>query len=520
MSKKVIVIGGGLGGLSGAIRLAVMGFRVTLFEKNAELGGKMGEFLENGYRFDTGPSLLTMPSIAEDLFAFAGTTMDAHLQLEVPEPLTRYHYPDGTILNAGPDDNRMMEELRRLAPDDVGGYKDFLEYSKKIYQITSDLFLNRPVHELTGLLTFHTIKSLFKLPAIDPFRTMHSSTSRFFDDPRLIQLFDRYATYTGSNPFQAPATLNIIPWVEFGIGGFYIRDGMYRLVESLRELALGLGVEIHTESPVEEIFHSQNRVNGVRVNGSDVPADYVLCNADVVTAANRLIRGYPRWTKRLNNLEPSLSGMVFFWGVRNSHPELAHHNIFFSEDYREEFRQIFREKRTPANPTVYAAITSKTDPEHAPDGGENWFVLLNMPYLASGQHWPQEVSAMRLAVLRKLRKHGIDLTGRIESETVTTPPEFAKRYAANRGSIYGLSSNGVMSAFNRQPNRSRVIDGLYFAGGSAHPGGGIPLVLLSGKHAANLIADHAGVDMTVGPKSVIAQSNAVMKKKMENVTEE
>lgn len=492
MSDAVVIIGGGLGGLSAAIRLSAAGLRVKLFEKNSTPGGKMGELRREGYRFDTGPSLLTMPAVLDDLFSSAGENLTDHLSLEIPEPLTRYHFDDGSVLNASADEGRMQAEIARLMPGEIENYRRFLEYSKRIYEITSDIFLHRPVHELSSMLSYDLLKSLVKLPAIDPLRSMHDAIAGFFEDPRLIQLFDRYATYTGSDPYQAPATLNIIPYVEFGLGGFYISGGMYRLVEVLHELALANGAEIYTNRPVESILHNRSEVTGVRVNGEDITADTLLCNADAVFAANQLISGLPGWTERMNEKEPSLSGMVFLWGVNDTHPELAHHNIFFSGDYAEESRRIFREHSVPEDPTVYAAITSKSDPDHAPPGKENWFVLLNMPYLSPGQDWDHAVSAMRGAVLKKLGKHGVHLAGKIESETIMTPEDFAGRYGANRGGIYGIASNGPMAAFNRSPNRSRVLDGLYFAGGTAHPGGGIPLVLLSGMMAADLIAKRAG----------------------------
>jgi phytoene desaturase len=264
---------------------------------------------------------------------------------------------------------------------------------------------------------------------------------------------------------------------------------MYRLVAVLEKLARDVGAEIHTSTKVERILHNGNAVNGVQVNGESLSADYVLCGADAVVAHKDLVEGFPRRRKKMNRLEPSLSGMVFLWGVRKRNPQLATHNILFSRDYRREFENLFARLRPPDDPTVYIAISSRHDPSHAPADGENWFVLLNMPYLREGQDWQEETERMREAVFRRLKGVGIDIARAIEAEKVYTPEDFGTLYASNRGSIYGVSSNSMMSAFRRPPNRSRDLRGLYFAGGATHPGGGIPLVVLSGKIAAELIAE-------------------------------
>lgn len=485
MAKHVAVIGGGLGALSGAIRLATSGFRVQLFEQNARLGGKIGEVSLGPYRFDTGPSLLTMPFVVDDLFRAAGSEASSRIEYVPVDPVCRYFFSDGSRIDAHDDRKRMIEAIDRLSPSDASAYTDFLEYAARIYRRTADVFLFTPIHETRKLLRWRYLPTLLKLYQIDPFRTVHQSVSRFFSDPRLVQLFDRYATYNGSDPFQAPATLNIIPYVEYELGGYYIRGGMYRLVDALEDLASSVGVEIHTSAKVERVLMDRRRVNGVSVDGERIDADYVLCGADVVVAHEELIPGAPS----LEDLEPSLSGMVFLWGVNKHFPELPHHTILFSADYRKEFDQIFQERRAPDDPTVYIAITSRADPDHAPSHGENWFVLLNMPYLEDGQRWAEEKERMRATVMAKLASTGVDAATHIDAEQVYTPEDFRQLYASNRGSIYGISSNSRDTAFKRPPNRSRFAQGLYFAGGSTHPGGGIPLVMLSGKIAADLIVE-------------------------------
>ena len=503
--KRVAVIGGGLGALSGAICLAQLGFSVQLFEKNPKIGGKVNEVILGDYRFDTGASLLTMPSVIDDLFDFAGFNRSDYLDFMPIDPICRYFFIDGSVMDASADKAKMKAAIGQLSPADAEAYERFLKYAKRIHTLTAEIFMFTPIHEFKKLMRFRYLRTLFRLHQIDPFRTVHQSVSRFFSDPRIIQLFDRYATYNGSDPFQAPATLNIIPYVEYGLGGYYIKGGIYRLVNALEAIARERGVQIHTSVKVEKICQDGKRASGVRVNGQQVPADYVLCGADAIIAHDELIDGPPNQREKLSRLEPSLSGMVFLWGVRSNSVQLAHHNIIFSGDYDAEFRQIFKDRQVPEEPTIYIAITSKVDAAHAPVGGENWFVLLNMPYLVPGQMWEKEKARMRSFVLGRLREIGLDIKDRIEVEQIYTPQDFSELYASNQGSIYGISSNTKTTAFKRLPNRSRILNNLYFAGGSVHPGGGIPLVILSGKMAAALIAADQGlkVENIVGPRERI-----------------
>ena len=491
--KRVAVIGGGLGALSGAIRLARLGFSVQLFEKNPKIGGKVNEVVLGNYRFDTGASLLTMPFVIDELFTFAGFARSDYLDFVPIDPICRYFFSDGSAMDASADKAKMRDAIAQLSPDDVEAYERFLKYGEQIHNLTSEIFMFTPIHEFNKLMKPRHFRTLFRLHQIDPFRTVHQSVSRFFSDPRLIQLFDRYATYNGSDPFQAPATLNIIPYIEYGLGGYYITGGIYRLIDALEAVARELGVRIHTSAKAEKICHDGKQISGLQVSGEKIEADYVLCGADAIVAHDELIDRHQHRREKLNRLEPSLSGMVFLWGVRGEHPKLAHHNIIFSSDYNAEFKQIFKFQQVPDDPTVYIAITSKADAGHAPGDGENWFVLLNMPSLAPEQVWEEEKVRMRAVVLDKLKRIGLDIVDRIDVEQIYTPEDFSELYASNQGSIYGISSNSRTTAFKRLPNRSRILDGLYFAGGSVHPGGGIPLVMLSGKMAATLIAEDYGL---------------------------
>ncbi|MDZ7725542.1 MAG: phytoene desaturase family protein [candidate division KSB1 bacterium] len=485
---KVVVIGGGLGGLAAALRLAASGYSVQLFEKTESLGGKMNRLRANGYTFDTGPSLITMPFVIKDLFRYCRADAADFIEFEPIDPLCRYFFSDGAVLDAFTQPAAMHRSMAPLCERDADQFESFLEYSKQLYDLTADIFLFTPIHEPSETLKLKNLPMLFKLGKLDAFHTVHERVSSFFKDSRIIQLFDRYCTYNGSDPYQAPATLNIIPYVEYGLGGYYIKGGLYKLIEALETLADSLGVDIVKNAPVEQILH-QKHVQGIKVNGETINADHIICNADVVTAHQTLLDSEIKYTKKLESFEPSTSGLVFFWGVRGQHQELGHHNIFFSKNYQQEF-QTLSAGHAPDDPTIYVAMTSKRNKSHAPDGYENWFVLLNMPFLA-GQDWPEQINRMRRVTLQKLAKHGFDIKHQIKFEQMFTPLDFYSRYGSNKGSIYGISSNDRNMAFKRPPNKSRQVKGLYFAGASTHPGGGVPLALLSGKHAADLLIRHS-----------------------------
>ncbi|MBN2709457.1 MAG: phytoene desaturase [Calditrichaceae bacterium] len=491
MHNRVNIIGAGLGGLSAGIRLAKMGFDVSIYEKNEKTGGKMNELVYDSWRFDTGPSLLTMPFIVDDLFEFAGRKREDYLKFEKVDPVCRYFFAEGSRLDVHEETDRMVEELNRFNSLELSNYFHFLAYSKKLYDNAGTIFLRTPIHEWSQWIGSLTLSDIAKLTGIDALHTMHKSISRFFKDKRLIQLFDRYATYSGSNPYTSPATLNMIPYVETGLGAYYISGGMYRLTEALEKIALEFDVKIHTNTEVAKIIHKDKKVRAIVVNNELIETDYAVCNADVVTAYNDLIDSADALRRKYNKLEPSLSGLVFFWGVNKKHSELKHHNIFFSADYKKEFNELFMDKKPASDPTVYIAITSKTDGSHAPEYGENWFVLINMPYLKGHEKWTEIIDQTRESIFKRLKTSGIDIRRNIEFEKVHTPLTFSELYASNRGSIYGISSNSRFTTFLRPANRSRDIKGLYFAGGSAHPGGGIPLVIQSGRFAAELInRDH------------------------------
>ena len=487
-SGRIAVIGAGLGGLSAAVRLASRGFHVEVFEKNPGPGGKANTMECGGYRFDTGPSLLTLPSVLEQLFEEAGEKSEDHLDPVKLEVICRYFYPDGSVINAYSDTRKFAEEIGRKTSDTPESVKRYLEYCAEIYGITYQTFLYHCLCEPSRIFSPDTWKAVIKLGSIDFNRTMDQANRSFFDDPRTVQLFNRYATYNGSNPYVTPATFNLIQHVEYNIGGYAVKGGIHEIPKTIYRLALSKGVVFHFETCVEKINHSHGKVEGIRVNGEDIPFDVVVSNSDVSrTYRNLLDDTNSRPARRYDKLEPSSSAIVFYWGIKKEFPQLDVNNIFFSPDYPAEFRDLFERGVVPSDPTVYVNITSKVDGSDAPDGCENWFVLVNAPY-DKGQDWDKFRREAREAAIRRISEAlGEDIEKLIECEDHLDPPLIGKRYLTLHGSIYGISSNSKTAAFMRQQNRSLRYKGLYFAGGSAHPGGGMPLVILSGKIASDLI---------------------------------
>ncbi len=492
-ARQVIVIGGGIGGLSAAIRLANAGMQVTVLEKNAQVGGKMGQVEAAGFRWDTGPSVITMRHVFEELFESAGRRLDDYLTFIPVHPLTRYFYPDGTVFDAVGDLSEMARRIEAIEPHDVEGYLRYLAYAARIHRITGPVFI---YDEPPRPQSFAKVPPL-DWPKADPFRTMHSAIKSHVRSPKLRQLLGRFATYVGGSPYEAPATLNVIAHVELTGGVWYPQGGIYRIAEALAALAAELGVTIRTEAGVRSIDTDTNsRVNGVTLaDGSTLAADAVVSNLDVTTTYQHLLpitTATHKRRQRLEAYEPSCSGFVLLLGVEGTYAQLAHHNIFFSADYAAEFRAIFKEQVPAHEPTIYVSITSKSDAEHAPDGHENWFVLVNAPPTSPNVDWSDTAPRYRDLVLDRLAAFDVDLRDKIRVEHVLTPVDLGTLTGAHRGALYGPSANSRWTAFRRPHNRCPDVHGLYFAGGTTHPGGGVPMVTLSGKVAAQMVIQDLG----------------------------
>jgi phytoene desaturase len=488
-TKKAIVIGAGVAGLAAAIRLQVMGYGVTVFEKNDYPGGKLSHFELGGYQFDAGPSLFTRPQLIEELFEFAGEPISEYFDYERVPIACNYFYEDGTIISAYADHEKFAAELLAKTNEPAENLHRYLNKSANAYNHIAGIFLQYSLHKIQTIFKAPIFKAIQTVKWPYLFNSLDSYNKRSFKSPKLVQLFNRYATYNGSNPYKAPAMLSLIPHLEHNEGTFYPKGGMISITNALYQLALKKGVVFEFGKGVDKIIRSQGEVKGVVVNHENQFADVVVSNMDVYFTYQQLLGDTAKSAKVLKQ-ERSSSAFIFYWGINKSFSQLDLHNIFFSNDYEKEFDSLFKTKQPFADPTVYINITSKREPSiQAPMGKENWFVMVNAP-ANTGQDWETIKDFYKQAVLKKLGKLlGEDIEQLIEVEEVLSPVSIESKTASYMGSLYGTSSNSKTAAFMRHPNFSNTTKGLYFVGGSVHPGGGIPLCLSSAAIAANLVGE-------------------------------
>lgn len=482
---KTGIIGAGIAGLAAAARLAARGHEVEVFEANSYPGGKLSAFDLRGYRFDAGPSLFTMPHYVEEVFAAAGDPVEAHFSYEKLPVVCNYFWEDGTRLSAFAEREAFLKEIETKIGVDPGPVARLLADSEKKYRVAGKIFLENSLHRAKTWLSRDVVKAMARIPQMDLFTTMDAVNTRFLEHPKLVQLFNRFATYNGSNPYKTPGLLTIIPHFEHHIGAFYPKGGMHAITQSIYHLASRKGAVFHFDTPVEKILHAQGRAKGLIARGSEKRFDCVVSNMDAYFTYRKLLPDI-RHPERTLRQEKSTSALIFYWGIRKEFPELDLHNIFFSNNYRREFEHLSK-GMLDDDPTVYVNITSKYTPSDAPPGSENWFTMVNAPYL-HGQDWETIIERTRRNVIAKIsRILGTDLSSYIECEEILEPRTIESRTSSHLGALYGTASNKRLSAFLRHPNFSNMIKGLYFCGGSVHPGGGIPLCLLSARIADTMI---------------------------------
>jgi phytoene desaturase len=489
---SVVVIGAGVGGLAAAARLAAQGHRVELHERADTHGGKLGEYRRDGFTFDTGPSLLTLPQVFTDLFAATGGP--APLDFEPVDPVCGYRFADGTRLEMPHDPAAVPAALdAALGPGRGAAWQALYDRSARLWDLVGEPVLHRPLRA-RDLARFST--RLRDLQVIAPWRTLRGLGEALLPDPRLRAWFDRYATYSGSDPRRAPAALLTVPWVEQAFGSWYVRGGLRRLPEAVADRAVERGAVVRTGAAVTEVLVSGGRAAGVRLaDGERLPADVVVCNADAAALYGRLLpRRAPvrRARSALRRVEPSFSGFVLLLALDGRTPGLAHHTVLFPERYDAEFDALFGRggpKRPVQDPTVY--VSAPDDPATRPDAtSESWFVLVNAPRHepGSGVDWdaPGVADGYADRVLAVLAERGLDVRHRVRWRVARTPADLERETGSPGGSIYGTSSNGARAAFLR-PANAAPLPGLYLVGGSAHPGGGLPLVMLSAEIVAGLV---------------------------------
>ncbi len=485
--KSAIIIGTGIAGLATAVRLAVKGYDIQVFEANSYPGGKLSEFSVGDFRFDAGPSLFTMPQYVDELFELAGKKPGDFFSYQKLETVCKYFWEDGTVVEGYGNLDKFANEVEKNLGVKKNKTLQFFKKAKAKYELTGTTFLEHSLHRSKTWLTKKVLKSLLLLPTLDLFSSMHQVHNKSVEHPKMVQLLDRFATYNGSSPYQAPGLLSMIPHFEHGIGAYYPNGGMISITNSIFNLAKSLGVRFQFNALVDEILMEGKKAKGVLVDGKRFYADKIVSNMDVFYTYKKLLPNL-RPPKRQLNQERSTSALIFYWGINRKFANLKLHNILFSENYNAEFDALGKGE-VCSDPTIYINISSKHSKQDAPPGSENWFVMINVPY-SSNQDWESLTQRIKQNAIEKINRIlEVNLEDHIVTEAILDPITIESKTSSYRGALYGTSSNSKFSAFLRHANFNRSIQNLYFCGGSVHPGGGIPLCLLSAKIVDDLISE-------------------------------
>ncbi len=491
-SSSVLVVGAGVGGLTAAIELSNHGFDVVVLEKAPRVGGKMRQVHVGNFVLDAGPTVLTMRKTFDEVFAAAGDSLDRHITLDPVDVLARHYWTDGSRLDLYSDMERSADAIGQFAGlKEANGYRRFCDYSRTIYETVKGPFMDAERPTLVSVVKAFGTIGIGSLLKMDGYRTLWTALSDFFRDPRLLQLFGRYATYSGSSPFSAPATLNVIAHVERE-GVWLVRGGMYKLAEALVSLCEKVGVKIRTGVSVHEVLIENGRATGVRLDtGETLRAGAVVLNADTAALASGLF-GKPAKKAIDAPGQRSLSAMTWAMAAKTEGVPLIRHNVFFSTDYAREFHQLFDQHTVPDEPTVYICAQDRNDlgentSQTAQPGSEvdqeRLFCLINAPATGDSKTFTAtEIKRCETRMKEVLSRAGLRIAERSDS-VVTTPKDFEKMFPATGGALYGAASHGVLAPFSRPSGRSKI-PGLYLCGGSAHPGAGVPMAAQSGRLAA------------------------------------
>lgn len=483
--KRLVVVGAGLGGLALALRAASAGWSVHVVERYRSPGGKMNRLVKQGYTFDTGPSLITLPEVFTALFNECRVDR-SQLQFHRLLPLTLYRFSDGNAIAYPSSLAEISQTLERLESDKGRGFWRLIATGAQLMELSRRTFFRTAPRELpVASEAIEMLSALRWMPLRNAWGNYARTIEKNLSSHYIQRIFLRYPTYVGSSPYRCPATLLVIPYLEFALGGWYLVGGLYRIVELIVAALGAKGARISTGMNVRRIVHRNGRVRGVELDSGDIlEADVVAFNGDA-TVADRLLDSSQR---RQKHRERSMSGVVFLLGLKSRLPgDVFHHTIAFSADYRREFTELFEKRIFPTDPTVYLNVTSKSDPSTAIPGGETLFIMANAPAI-DGAKWRHLEPMLWERICSTLSRCGIDIPeSQIAVRYVLTPEDFEENYAMPGGSIYGWASHAYRTAFLRPPLRDRRIRGLYYVGGSTHPGGGTPMVLISAKLVFNLM---------------------------------
>ncbi|MCQ4086711.1 NAD(P)/FAD-dependent oxidoreductase [Saccharibacillus sp. JS10] len=494
MQKSVVVIGGGLGGLSAAISLRQAGYEVSLYEKNNHIGGKLNRLDQDGFGFDLGPSILTMPRVFEDLFKGSGKSMSDYVHIERLDHQWRSFFPDGNVIDLYESLKNMGENNPHLSEKDMREYRNLLEYSKKIYDMTDKTYFKHGV-DTTGEIMKHT-SLLGALKNFDLFSTVHGAIDKRISNPQLRDMLSYFIKYVGSSPYDAPAVLNMMIYMQHDQGLWYVPGGLNKLADGLVKLAEEIGVQFHFGTAVTKLEKKNDVItSGWLDDGTRLTADYYVSNMEVIPVYERLLEEDSRFVDKLKKkFEPASSGLVLHLGVKKTYPQLRHHNFFFAKDMKQQMQSIFHDHKLPNDPVIYLVNVNKTDPSQAPEGHENIKVLPHIPYIQDQKPISrQEYEQFAERVLMKLERMGLeDLRANIVTRDMWTPEDIRKTYGSDRGAIYGTVSDRKKNKGFKHAKQSERYNNLFFVGGTVNPGGGMPMVTLSGQLVSKKIAQRDG----------------------------
>lgn len=481
--------------MSAAISLQSAGYEVSLYEKNSHLGGKLNVLEAEGFTFDLGPSIFTLPQHFESLFRRAGKLMNEYVQIERVQPHWRNFFTDGTTVDLTDDIGILKSELEKLPGGSARHWPEvesFLTYCREQYDILDEGYLEQGLDNVWEFLRYYGLRKIGK--KIDYKNRMSETIAEHISDPKLRNIFEYFIKYVGSSALNAPGYMNMMPMIQFDYGLWYVSGGMYELAKGMERLMREIGVQIHLGADVEQITREGKAVNGLRfTDGTTVLADIVVSNMEVIPTYRHLLNESDGFMKKIEKFEPACSGIVLHLGVNRPFPQLAHHNFFFSGDQHKHFRTTFDDHRIPNDPTLYVVAPTRTDPSKAPEGMDNIKILPHIPHLRDDREVTHEdYVALKDRVIDKMERLGCEgLRDAIVFEDLLTPVDIQKMYRSNGGSIYGVVSDWKKNYGFKAPKTSTKYDNLYFCGGSVNPGGGMPMVVLSGQKVADrIIAQH------------------------------
>jgi len=465
--KKVIVIGAGLGGMSAAISLKGKGYDVEVYEKNDKVGGKLNLLEKDGFSFDLGPSIFTLPQLFESLFERVDKKMEDYVELQRVTPQWRNFFENGLSIDLFEEKDLMRKELDKLDGATEVHWEQlqsFLDYARKQYDIVDDGYFDKGLDGLWEFIRYYGFKKLGN--EIDYKRTMSETIYEHFDNKYLRDIFEYFIKYVGSSAKEAPGYMNLMPIIQYDFGLWYVKDGMYNLAKGLEKLMEDVGIKVHLNAETQEIVKKGKTVQGIRLtNGEFIKAEYVVSNMEVIPTYEKLLNEPDKLIKKHKKFEPACSGLVIHLGTDKIYDQLAHHNFFYSND--------------------------QTDPTKAPEGHDNIKILPHIPPIDPDSNiTEQDYLDLKERVLDKLERMGLtDLRKHTVVEDTLTPIDIEKMYYSNKGSIYGVVTSWEKNYGFKAPKKSKKYKNLYFTGGSVNPGGGMPMVVLCGQKVADRIAE-------------------------------